>query len=191
MEKINLLDDLERWQACSQGVLAHCGPQELFDPTFVERYDQLHRDLWHRLIHVHGTLSTLEQLEKFPFAALYGPHDMEFWRLVTDNFFITAVVMLRALVSDPKPNAHTVRTFRERIVNGPWVRTEDRELFMQTLQERRFDSSPVTSLLDVPHPGLRRGLEPSGAEAAASRAVDSCFMRHRDSGVLPERLMAA
>jgi hypothetical protein len=44
------------------------------------------------------------------------------------------------LVSDPKPNAHTVRTFRERIVKAPWLRPEDRELFMQTLQERRFDS---------------------------------------------------
>jgi hypothetical protein len=140
MEKIDLLYDLERWQACSQGVLANRGPREVFDPSFVEQYEQLHRDLWHRLIHLHGTLSTLERLEKFPFAALYGPHDMEFWRLVNHNFFITAVVMLRAVVSDPKPNAHTVRTFRKRIVTGPWLHTEDRELFMQTLQERRFDS---------------------------------------------------
>ena len=46
------------------------------------------------------------------------------------------------MVSDPKPNAHTVRTFRKRIVTGPWLHTEDRELFMQTLQERRFDSRP-------------------------------------------------
>jgi hypothetical protein len=140
MEKGDLLDDLERWQAGSQGVLANRGPEELFDSCFVQRYKQLHRDLWHRLIHVHGTLSTLERLEKFPFDALYGPHDMEFWRLVNHNFFITAVVMMRALVSDPKPNAHTVRSFCDRIVTGPWLRSEDRELFMQTLQERRFDS---------------------------------------------------
>jgi hypothetical protein len=139
MEKIDLLENLDRWQASSEGVLANRGPEELFDSSFVEQYSRLHRDLWHRLIHVHGTLSTLERLEKFPFTELYGPHDMEFWRLVKRNFSITAVVMLRALVSDPKPNAHTIRTFHNRIVKGPWLRTEDRELFMRTLQERRFE----------------------------------------------------
>jgi hypothetical protein len=128
MEKVDLLDDLERWQACSCAELAELGPDKLFNSSFVDQYQVLHRDLWRRLTHVHGTLATL------------GPGDMEFWRLVTNNFFITAVVMLRALVSDQKPNAHTVWTFHNRIVGGPWLRNEDRDRFMITLQERRFDS---------------------------------------------------
>ena len=121
MDKIDLLCDLERWQACSHPVLADRRPHELFEASFVERYERLHKDLLYRLIRVQGTISTLERLRRFPFAVLYSPGEMEFWRLVIENFVDTAVLMLHGLVNDTGPDVHTLTAFRSEIVKGPWL----------------------------------------------------------------------
>ncbi len=139
MDKIDLLHDLERWQACSHSVLAARRPNELFEASFVERYARLQEDLWYRIIRVHGTISTLERLRKFPFAMLYGTGEMEFWRLVVENFIDTAVLVLHSLLNDTGDRVHTLLTFRADIVKGPWLRAEDRELLIDTLRERKFD----------------------------------------------------
>jgi hypothetical protein len=140
MDKADLLHDLERWQACSHPVLAHCKPQELFDASFVGRYDRLHRDIWYRLIRVHGTIFTLKRLRTFPFDALYAPGEMEFWRLVIENFLDTAVVMLHGLVNDTGASVHSLPTFRSDIMQAPWLRNEHRELLQQTLRERKINA---------------------------------------------------
>src|SRR5687767_3964757 len=100
MNTNDLLADLETWQACSHPDLANRRPEELFEPAFVERYHRLHQDLWWRIIRLHGTFYTLEQLKAFPFDQLYAPNQMEFWRLVIENFLDVGVLMLHGLVND-------------------------------------------------------------------------------------------
>jgi hypothetical protein len=133
------LKDLAKWQAASHADLAERKPGELFQPEFAERYTRLHEDLWGRIVHLHGTIHTLEQMEHFPFDRLYGPNHMEFWRLVARNFVEMAIVLLHGLVNDQEPAAHTIRRFKNEIARGPWLDQRLRDLLMQTLRGRKFD----------------------------------------------------
>lgn len=135
------LKNLGQWQASSHPELAERKPEELFEAPFAERYKRLHENLWFRISRVHGTLCTIEQLEQFPFDYLYGPMDMEFWRLITDNFIDIVILMLDGLVNDKGNDVHTILWFHDDIMRGPWLCKEKRELLQQTLKERKFDDS--------------------------------------------------
>lgn len=137
--KANLLRELEKWQASSHPDLADCQPEELFGAGFGGIYQQLHKDLWWRLSRLHGTICTLEQLREFPFGYLYAPDRMEFWRLVIENFVDAAIAMLHGLVNDTGKDVHSLVAFRDQIVQGPWLSQEKKDLFMETLRERKFD----------------------------------------------------
>jgi hypothetical protein len=141
MRKVDLLRDLEKWPAGSHPALANRKPDQLFEPIFVERYKRLHEDLWRRMINLNGTLSTLEQLADFPFGYVYGPGEMEFWRLVAINFFNSTIVLLHALVKDRGSDVHTLPAFCKQITEGPWISEEMKKLFEQTFQERQFDAT--------------------------------------------------
>jgi len=132
------LRDLEKWEAYSHPELAKTQPEELFQVSFVERYKSLHSDLWWRVIRVHGTLFTLEQLFQFPFDFIYGPYEMEFWWLVTENFVDISVLLLHGLASDTGNDVHGLRSFQDEIVTAEWLRSDKLELFKQTLRERKF-----------------------------------------------------
>jgi hypothetical protein len=71
VKNVDLVCDLDTWQASSHPKLACCPPEELFVGSFVERYQRLHEDLWQRIIRLHGTVFTLEQLKRFPLDYLY------------------------------------------------------------------------------------------------------------------------
>src|SRR5438128_1729466 len=118
---MDYLLNLENWQAASHPELAELKPIKLFGADFVERYQRLHNDLWQRIIRLHGTVHTLEQLQEFPFDYLYAPNDMEFWRLVVENFLDTASLMLHGLVNDAGDDVHSLLSFRDAIVQGNWV----------------------------------------------------------------------
>ncbi len=135
----NYLTDLEKWQAVSHRDLANRKPTELFPQDFAEAYQRLHNDLWYRIVRLHGTIYTLEQLEDFPFDHLYAPNGMEFWRLVVRNFLEMAIILFYGLISDTGDDAHTIRKFKNEVVKGPWLDQQMRDLCMQTLQERKFD----------------------------------------------------
>lgn len=136
---IDLLPDVGQWQASSHPALANCKPEDLFPATFAERYLRLHKDLWWRIIRLHGTISTLEQLRPFPLDHLYALDGMEFWRLVIQNFLDGAVLMLHALVNDTGEDVHSLPLFRGEIIKGPWLSEEKCELLKQTLRERKVD----------------------------------------------------
>ncbi len=132
--------NLQKWQAASHPDLAERKPDELFQSEFSDRYTGLHNDLWQRILRLHGTIHTLETLADFPFHYLYGPNDMEFWRLVRGNFGAMVVVLLHGLVNDQGRDAHTILTFRNTIREGPWLDEKMRDLFIDTLRDRRFNS---------------------------------------------------
>lgn len=133
-------NNLQRWQAASHPELAERKPEELFEPEFAERYKRLHNDLWQRMVRLHGTIHALETMADFPFDYLYGPNDMEFWRLVGQNFVEMTFVLLHGLVNDKGGDAHTLFKFRDQIVKLTWLDARMRELFIQTLRDNKFDS---------------------------------------------------
>jgi hypothetical protein len=116
MEEIQV----EQWQAMSHPELESWEPSELFDHDFAVLFHELHDDLWRRITRLHGTISTLEELETFPFALVYGPEDMEFWRLVAFNFSDMAIVHLHALIGDQEPDAHTLNSLKNKVARASW-----------------------------------------------------------------------
>jgi hypothetical protein len=139
MKRIDYLENLGKWQAISHPALTDAKPADLFEPGFVEKYLRLHNDLWLRIIRVHGTLRTLDELEEFPFDHLYAPNGMEFWRLLIENFLDIACLMLHGLVGDTKRDDLSMPTFRSEIIKAPWLCPDKLDLFKQTLRERKFD----------------------------------------------------
>jgi len=129
----------KQWQARSHPDLVNRKPEELFDKDFAAQYKRLHRDIWMRICNVHGTLCTLSQLEKFPFEHLYVPGHMEFWRLVVENFFNSAGLTLHGLVNDKGKDVHSILSFRDVTLQGPWLQPEHRHWLEETLKERDFD----------------------------------------------------
>ena len=112
---MNLRDYLrnpDKWQAHGHPSLTSCKPEALFEASFCERYYRLHKDLSWRVIRLHGTLHTLEQLDQFPFDFIYAPSEMEFWRLVFENFVDGSVLLLHGLAIDTGTNVHSLKSFK-------------------------------------------------------------------------------
>jgi hypothetical protein len=143
-DKTDFLSDLEKWQASNAPELASTKPEEIFEADFVKRYYRLHQDVWRRMIRLHGTLLTVEQLKEFPLEYLYPAEGMEFWRLVIENFLDTAVVMLHALVNDTGKDALSLPSFRNEIIQARWLSEEKRDLFKDTMRERKFDGFVIS-----------------------------------------------
>ena len=139
MNEPDYLERLDKLWACSHPKLANAKPKELFSPDYVGRYRRLHEDLWWRIVRVHGTLHTLDQLKAFPFEHLYAPNEMEFWRLVVRNFLDMACILLHGLLSDESANAQTIPRFKNEVIRAPWLDDTKRQLLQRTLGERKFD----------------------------------------------------
>lgn len=133
------LVDLKKWQARSPSVLAEIQPAELFTLEFADVYKHLHDDLWWRIINLHGTLCTLEDLHDFPFEYLYPPGGMEFWDLVNENFLSMSIIILHGIVSDQVADAHTMNKFKNTIYNESWNDESLHNKFQETLKDCRFN----------------------------------------------------
>lgn len=138
--KLTSTTDLRSWQASNCPILADRKPETLFtDAAFVKAYKKLHRDLWHRMIRLHGTLHTLDELLDFPFDDVYGPQDMEFWRLVYSNFFDMACVILNGMLNDHGSDSHTILKFKNRINNESWNDEQLKEAYQDYMREIKFE----------------------------------------------------
>lgn len=134
------LKNLDKWQAYSHPDLVDRKPEELFPADFAERYGPLHRDVWQRIVRLHGTIRTLETMEPFPFKRIYAPTEMQFWRLVWTNFGDIAVLLLHGLVNDSASDANTLLSFKNKVRKGPWLDKELHDDLMQALRVCKFDS---------------------------------------------------
>lgn len=134
------VSELHGWLAMSHHALADRKPEELFPDDSARQYRRLHEKLYHRIVRLHGTICTLEQLSEFPFESLYGPYDMEFWRLVVDNFLDMACLMLHGLVKDTGPDVHSIPSFKNEIMRWTWRDDRLREALTETLRDRKFSS---------------------------------------------------
>lgn len=139
MTKSDLLRDPSSWQAVSHPELAARKPEVLFTPEFSERYRGLHRLLWKRFVRLHGTLQTLEEIEQFPFHAIYPPGEKSFWDLVIENFRDMFCIMLHSLVKDGGSEAHTLLRFKNEIRKADWRDKKLLMLFDESLDKCRFN----------------------------------------------------
>lgn len=131
--------DLSTWQAVSHPELARRKPDELFDDGFAKRYRRLHHLLWKRIIRLHGTVRTLEELSEFPFDVIYTPPERSFWDLVIENFRDMSCIRLHALVNDSGSDAHSLKRFKNEINKTSWRDNEMLALFRETLAKSSFD----------------------------------------------------
>lgn len=137
--ELELLESVDEWQASSHPTLSDAEPEALFDGAFATRYRTLHRLFWGAMLHLHATLATIKELDAFPFDHVYAPGEMEFWRLTYMNFVDAAILQLHKLVNDSGPDIHSLRSFKNVIVEGPWKNPAMMDLLLKTLGERRFD----------------------------------------------------
>jgi hypothetical protein len=138
-ELFDLLGSVDKWQASSHPILSNTSPEDLFDAEFAARYRTLHDMLWTSIRRLHGTLATIKEVDAFPFQDVYSAENMEFWRLVVINFVDVAILKLHALVNDTGADVHSLRSFKNEIVKGPWKTPAMKDLLIQTLAERKFD----------------------------------------------------
>lgn len=133
------LNNSQPWEAASHPELAKRKPDELFEPEFAERYEKLHDDIWQRMARLHGTIVTLETMADFPFNDLYGPNDMEFWHLVSANFFEMAILLMHGLTND-SGDANTLKRLNKHIGRQcNWRDDSLRKVFVGTKRARKFD----------------------------------------------------
>lgn len=140
MNREDLLGDLTKWQAFNHSDFEKRKPEELFAQPFLHHYHRLHSDLWDRIIRVHGTIQTLETMESFPFEHIYGPYDMEFWKLVYDNFFEMVIVLLHGLTNDQGSDKHTLSTFKNKISQANWLDHGLQDRYKKILRDYKTDS---------------------------------------------------
>ena len=130
---------LTTWHTHNHPELAARKPDELFEPEFAKRYTRLQKLLWKRIVSLHETLLTLEELADFPFEAIYPSTRMSFWRLVVDNFRSMFCITLHALTEDQVDGSHTLARFKNEIRKATWREASLREAFDMSLSECRFD----------------------------------------------------
>jgi len=137
---MEVLEALDTWQAYSHPELSECKPEELFSTGFAAQYRFLHKDIWERIVRLNGTILSLETLREFPFHLVYAPGNMEFWRLVFSNFYEVTCLNLHGLSGDAGNDVHSIPSFKKTIVSAQWIDPRAKELLLETLKERRFDS---------------------------------------------------
>lgn len=185
-------EQLAQWQATNDGPLSRLSPDEVFsEAAFVHQYKSLHELIWARIIRLHGTIRTLEQLAPFPFDYLYGPNDMEFWRLVFENFADAAIILVHGLVTDRGPDVCGLRHFRNLIVRAKWADDRLLERFKKTLGDRGFDrhvesiKSRVTRIrMHVAHPLLKTFGDHEGIAVTLTELRRLSNAVHRQFGAL-------
>lgn len=136
---MHLFSNLHKWQAVSHNDLSNAPPEILFDAEFAQKYHELHSDIWRRITRLHGTIHTLSQLDDFPLDYFYAPGNMEFWRLVFENFGSMVIVLLDGLVNDDGSDTHTLQSFKNDCIKAKWKDEKFREILFQVLREREFN----------------------------------------------------
>src|SRR4051812_26903668 len=119
-EDLDLLTNLDAWQASSHPVLCEMNPDALFYPPFAKRYMSLHNILWESMLRLHGTLEIIKEMKSFAFDELYYSNDMEFWRLTFMNSIEMAIVIFHKLINDSGQEVHSLRSFKNEILRTDW-----------------------------------------------------------------------
>lgn len=119
-------------------------PEEVIRPEFVQQYEKLHENIWHRLVHINTSIQILEALKDFPFERIYATPN--YWAMVYWDFIYTSVVMLHAIVNDNGKKTHTLLCFKNKLLRN-WFLPKERKSFQVKLTTCKF-TKEIDSLGD-------------------------------------------
>lgn len=111
-------------------------PEDVLKPDFLQQYNELHQDIWHRLIQINTNIQILETIQKFPFHRIYYPKENIFWESVYWNFLYTSVALIHTLVTDAGNGEHTLMRFKNRV--RPWLVDSEKPAYQALLKTVKF-----------------------------------------------------
>ncbi len=123
-------------------------PEDVLKPEFIQKYKELHEDIWHRLVEINTSLTILEKIQQFPFQHIYAPSENIFWTTVYWNFLYIAIVFIHALIEDQEADAHTLNKFRNRIYRE-WLKNSEKTAYSDNLKKARFNQTTKNVLKKV------------------------------------------
>lgn len=85
--------------------------EDVLKPEFLEKYKDLHEDIWFRLSQINTTITILEKILQSPlryFPQYFPQSETIFWQTVCWNFIRVSVVFIHAMVNDQSSDAHTL-----------------------------------------------------------------------------------
>jgi hypothetical protein len=113
-------------------------PEDVLKLEFVQVYQNLHKDIWGRLIHVNTNLTILEKIQNFPFHHIYSPQGNIFWTMVYWNFLYISIIFLHTLTTDEGDQKHTLRGFANKI-RTDWISDSYKSEYQKHLKNAKLD----------------------------------------------------
>jgi len=105
---------------------------------FLEKYNELHKDICFRLSHINTTITILEKILQSPFK--YFPQsETIFWQTVCWNFVWISVVLIHAILNDQGSEKHTLPRFKNRV--SKWLKDSEKIKFAQILKKIKFEKA--------------------------------------------------
>lgn len=113
-------------------------PEDVLKSEFIQKYKELHEDIWHRLIETNTTITILETIQQFPFHHFYPPQENVFWTTVFWNFIYVAIVFIHSIVNDQSKNVHTLPRFKNNV--RQWLKDSEKPEYDNNLKKANFDN---------------------------------------------------
>jgi hypothetical protein len=113
-------------------------PEDVLKPAFIQKYKELHEDIWHRLVEINTSITILEKIQEFPFSHFYYPPENAFWSMVYWNFTYTCVVLIHTLVNDQGENCLTIQRFKNLLLRD-WLADSEKQELRKKVKSLRFE----------------------------------------------------
>jgi hypothetical protein len=110
-------------------------PEEVLKPEHLQEYTTFHKDLYGRLIHLNTSIQILEIISTYPLDKLFAPSEAVFLEMLYWNFTYTCIVMLNALLNDPK--GLTILRLKNNLAKS-WIPKHEKKSFNTRLRNARF-----------------------------------------------------
>jgi hypothetical protein len=121
--------------------------EDVLKPEFIQKYKELHEDIWHRLAEINTTITIVETIQKFPFHHFYAPSENVFWESVYWNFLYVAMVSIHAMVNDTGSDTNTLNVFKNKVYQ--WLKDVEKEAYKKNLEDAKFPQDTKTVLEKV------------------------------------------
>lgn len=116
-------------------------PEDVIKPEFLEKYKELHEDIWSRLSHINTTITILEKTLQSPLQ-YFQQSETVFWQTVCWNSVWALVILIHALINDKLKYTHTLPKFKDNILE--WLENSEKAEFSQILEKHEFDPTTET-----------------------------------------------
>jgi len=117
-------------------------PKDVIKSEFLEKYNELHKNICFRLSHINTTITILEKILESPLQ-YFQQSETIFWQTVCWNSVWLSVVLIHALINENGKNTHTLLRFKNDILLN-WLEDSEKAEFRQILKEHKFDQTTKT-----------------------------------------------